>query len=90
MFGCHVVIWLDLTINLLTKRNNVSTAANMIVGEQLLDPLYGNAKDFASTEIAHLAAKWATYAIAIAGVLGFGWWAGRRNSSNQDANLASR
>jgi predicted tellurium resistance membrane protein TerC len=66
------------------------TAANMIVGEQLLDPLYGDAKDFASTEISHLAAKWATYAISIAGVLGFGWWAGRRNSSNQDTNLASR
>jgi hypothetical protein len=31
MFGCRVVIWLGLTINLLTKRNNVSTAANMIV-----------------------------------------------------------
>jgi hypothetical protein len=37
----------------------------------------------------HLAAKWTTYAVAIAGVLGFGWWAGRRNRSSQEANLAA-
>ncbi|MFT5036392.1 MAG: hypothetical protein ACI87L_002247, partial [Litorivivens sp.] len=65
------------------------TAANMIVGEQLLAPIYGTAKDFASADIVHLAAKWTTYAVAIAGVLGFGWWAGRRNRSSQEANLAA-
>jgi YjbE family integral membrane protein len=65
------------------------TAANMIVGEQLLAPLYGTAQDFASTEIVHLAAKWATYTVAIAGVLGFGWWAGRRNHPSQDGNIPS-
>jgi YjbE family integral membrane protein len=65
------------------------TAANMIVGEQLLDPLYGNAKDFASSEYLHLAAQWGTYVVAVSGVLGAGWWAARRNRSNQDANLAS-
>ncbi len=65
------------------------TAAKMIVGEQLLDPLYGDANDFASSETLHLAAQWATYVVAISGVLGAGWWATRRNRSNQDANLAS-
>jgi YjbE family integral membrane protein len=65
------------------------TAAKMIVGEQLLDPLYGDAIDFASAEHLHLAAQWATYVVAISGVLGAGWWSSRRNRSNQDANLAS-
>ena len=65
------------------------TAANMIVGEQLLAPVYGTAKDFASADMVHLAAKWATYVVAIAGVLGFGWWAGRRNRSSQAANVAA-
>ena len=65
------------------------TAANMIVGEPLLDPLYGDAKDFASSENLHLAAQWATYVAAISGVLGAGWWAARRNRSNQDSNLVS-
>jgi predicted tellurium resistance membrane protein TerC len=65
------------------------TAANMIVGEQWLAPIYGTAKDFASADAMHLAAKWATYAVSVAGVLGFGWWAGRRNRSSQEANLAA-
>lgn len=65
------------------------TAANMIVGEQWLAPIYGTAKDFASADVMHLAAKWTTYAVSIAGVLGFGWWAGRRNRSSQEANLAA-
>jgi len=65
------------------------TAAKMIVGEQLLDPLYGDANDFASAEHLHLAAQWATYVVAISGVLGAGWWSSRRNRLNQDANLAS-
>jgi YjbE family integral membrane protein len=65
------------------------TAANMVIGEQLLAPIYGTAKTFASTDMVHLAARWATYAVAIAGVLGFGWWAGRRNRSDQVASLPS-
>jgi YjbE family integral membrane protein len=65
------------------------TAANMIVGEQLLAPVYGTAKTFATTEVVHLAAKWATYAVAIAGVLGSGIWASRRNRLSKDLNLAS-
>ena len=65
------------------------TAANMVVGEQLLAPIYGTAKTFATTEFVHLAAKWATYAVAIAGVLGSGIWASRRNRLNKDSNLVS-
>ena len=65
------------------------TAAKMIVGEQLLDPLYGDANDLASAERLHLAAQWGTYVVAISGVLGAGWWAARRNRATQNANLAA-
>ena len=39
------------------------TAAKMIVGEPLLDEVFD-----------HSAARWATYATAVAGVLAAGWW----------------
>ena len=42
------------------------TAARMIVHEPLLDDLFD-----------HRAARWATYAIAVTGVLAAGWWAAR-------------
>ncbi len=48
------------------------TAAKMIIGEQLLDGV------FDPEGAIHTAARWATYALAIAGVLGAGWWASRR------------
>jgi len=48
------------------------TAAHMIVGEPLLDPV------FDAPDIASVAAKYATYAVAIAGVLGAGWYTARR------------
>ena len=48
------------------------TAAHMIVGEPLLDPV------FDAPDIATIAAKYATYAVAIAGVLGAGWYSARR------------
>ena len=44
------------------------TAAKMIVGEPLLDEVFDP----------HAAARWATYALAIAGVLAAGRWAARR------------
>lgn len=50
------------------------TAAKMIVGEQLLAPVYGGA----DAQALHTVAQWATYAVAIAGVLAAGWWANRR------------
>ena len=43
------------------------TAAKMIVGEPLLDDVFE-----------YTAARWATYAAAVAGVLAAGWWATHR------------
>lgn len=54
------------------------TAAKMIVGEQLLDPVYGGPDALPPAQALHNAAEWATYAVAIAGVLGAGWWANQR------------
>jgi len=59
------------------------TAAKMIVSEQLLDPIYGGPA--ASAQTLHTAAEWATYALAVAGVLGAGWWATRRVKSGSPA-----
>ncbi|MGV8804583.1 MAG: TerC family protein [Polaromonas sp.] len=54
------------------------TAAKMIVGEQLLGGLYGGPGALPDAKALHSAAVWATYALAVAGVLGAGWWANRR------------
>ncbi|CAN5129952.1 TerC family protein [soil metagenome] len=54
------------------------TAAKMIVGEQLLDRIYGGPNDLPPAQALHTAAEWATYAVAVAGVLAAGWWANRR------------
>lgn len=47
------------------------TAAKMIIGEPLLDAV------FDPPAAAHAIARWSTYAVCIAGVLGTGWWAAR-------------
>ncbi|MES2363901.1 MAG: TerC family protein, partial [Pseudomonadota bacterium] len=60
------------------------TAAKMIVGEQLLDGIYGGPDSLPSAKTLQTAAEWATYALAVAGVLGAGWWATRRVKSGQD------
>jgi len=52
------------------------TAAQMIINEKLLDPI------FDGVETTHLLARGATYVMAIAGVLGLGWWATRRQESS--------
>ncbi len=62
------------------------TAAKMIVSEELLDPIYGGPATLASAETLHTIAQWATYALAVAGVLGAGWWAGRRTDARDDRN----
>ena len=49
------------------------TAAKMITSEKLLASVYGAAAP------AHTAAQWTTYAVAVAGVLGAGWWINRRS-----------
>ena len=61
------------------------TAAKMIVGEQLLNPIYGGPDALPSAQTVYTAAQWATYAVAVAGVLGAGWWATRRDRSGHDA-----
>jgi YjbE family integral membrane protein len=48
------------------------TAGNMIVSEPLLDALYDP----------HLLLRLATYVVLIAGVIGAGWWAARRASTD--------
>ena len=54
------------------------TAAKMIISEQLLDAIYGGPDTLPATEVLHTTAQWATYAVAIVGVLGAGWWATRK------------
>ncbi len=55
------------------------TAAKMIVGEPLLDPIYGGPNALLADPAVQAAAQWATYALAVAGVLGAGWRATRRS-----------
>jgi YjbE family integral membrane protein len=54
------------------------TAAKMIVSEQLLDPIYGGPGALPSAESLHTLAQWATYGLAVTGVLGAGWWTTRK------------
>lgn len=56
------------------------TAAKMVVGEALLRPVFGDAS---ATDTMQLAARWAVYAVAVAGVLGAGWWSQRRTQAAQ-------
>jgi len=55
------------------------TAAKMIVGEPLLDPLFDR------EGIWHDLARKGTYVLAIAGVLGLGWWTTRRAQDAREA-----
>jgi YjbE family integral membrane protein len=64
------------------------TAAKMIVGERLLDPLYGGPDALPGWDTLHAGAEWATYTLAVAGVLGAGWWASRRARANAHQNRA--
>jgi YjbE family integral membrane protein len=52
------------------------TAAKMVVSEPLLASVFGSAAQPA--ELLQTAARWGTYAVAIAGVLGAGWWSNRQ------------
>ena len=64
------------------------TAAKMIVSEQLLDSIYGGPASLPAMQTLHTAAQWATYALAVAGVLGAGWWASRRAKLRSAANAS--
>ena len=52
------------------------TAAQMIVGEDLLAPL------FEGGHWLHDVARWGTYVVLVSGVLLAGWWSTRRKSSD--------
>lgn len=52
------------------------TAAQMIINEKLLDPLFDGG------EVLNNLARVTTYVLAIAGVLGAGWWATRKQVQN--------
>ena len=52
------------------------TAAQMIINEKLLDTIFDGG------ETINLLARGATYVMAIAGVLGLGWWATRRQENS--------
>lgn len=54
------------------------TAAKMIVNEPVLDTV------FDSPEPLNTAARWATYAVAVVGVLAAGWWASRRHPDDRN------
>jgi YjbE family integral membrane protein len=48
------------------------TAAQMVINEKLLDPVFDGG------ETINLVARIATYSVAIVGVLGLGWWTSKR------------
>lgn len=61
------------------------TAAKMIVNEPLLASLFGHASQ--PLELIQSVARWATYAVAVAGVLGAGWWRQRQASPDSAAKI---
>jgi YjbE family integral membrane protein len=65
------------------------TAAKMIVSEPLLDPVYGGPGAPTASATLTTAAQWVTYAVAVAGVLGAGWWVTRRTKTAGDNKLAA-
>ncbi len=56
------------------------TAARMIVGEPLLDPLFDPEGGL------HALARTGTHVLAVAGVLGLGWWTTRKASAAREAS----
>jgi YjbE family integral membrane protein len=58
------------------------TAAQMIINEKLLDPVFDGG------ETIHQLARGATYVVAIVGVLGMGWWATKRQDSPENETQA--
>ena len=84
VFGSSIVLtWVERfpIISQLGAAVLAFTAAKMIVGEPLLDPV------FDPVGMTHQAAIVATYVMAVAGVLGLGWWHARR-TRRRGANAA--
>jgi YjbE family integral membrane protein len=65
------------------------TAAKMIVSEPLLDPVYGGPGAPTASATMTTVAQWVTYAVAVAGVLGAGWWATRRAKTAGGSKLVA-
>jgi YjbE family integral membrane protein len=63
------------------------TAAKMVVSEPLLSGLFGSAGQM---DTVHTAARWATYALAVGGVLAAGWWANRQAATPLTTSSASK
>jgi len=59
------------------------TAAQMIINEKLLDPIFDGG------ETINFIARGATYVVAVAGVLGLGWWATRRQENPENETQAT-
>ena len=81
VFGSSVVLQLVQRFPVIIKLGAAVlafTAAKMIVSEPLLDTVFN------PPELLHTAARWATYAAAVFGVLGAGWWASRRQSPDRN------
>jgi len=95
VFGSTVVLKLVERFPIIIKLGAAVlafTAAKMIIGEQLLDGIYGGPESLPSMQTMHTAAQWATYALAVAGVLGAGWWAAKRSkpaSGHNDDDLVA-
>jgi YjbE family integral membrane protein len=59
------------------------TAAQMVINEKLLDPIFDGG------ETINLLARGATYVVAVAGVLGLGWWSTRRQENPENETQAT-
>jgi YjbE family integral membrane protein len=80
VFGSRVVLGLVQRFPIIIQAGAAVlafTAAKMVVSEPLLDPV------FDPNELPHVAARWGTYILAVAGVLAAGTWAARRNAAQQ-------
>ncbi|HMS28041.1 MAG TPA: TerC family protein [Burkholderiaceae bacterium] len=92
VFGSTVVLKLVERFPIIIKLGAAVlafTAAKMIVDEPLLNPIYGDSDPVTSVNKTQLVAEWATYVLAIAGVLGAGWWVARRTETNQHKEISS-
>ena len=58
------------------------TAAKMVVSEPLLAPFFGTTGAIDSMQTA---ARWALYAVTVAGVLAAGWWSQKRSAAGSEA-----
>jgi YjbE family integral membrane protein len=82
VFGSKVVLKLVERFPIIIKLGAAVlafTAAKMIIGEPLLDAV------FDPPASAHAIARWTTYAVCIAGVLGAGTWAARAARQPREA-----